>query len=50
VELPEEENTPEKRVDRIFSMKDRKFIHCNQEFHSSLAPGIILQQPKQSEV
>ena len=26
VELPEEENTPEKRVDRIFSMMDKVSI------------------------
>ena len=30
VELPEEENTPEKRVDRIFAMMDKvgDFKHC----------------------
>lgn len=29
VELPEEENTPEKRVDRIFAMMDKVSLHID---------------------
>lgn len=35
MELPEEENTPEKRVDRIFAMMDKVsillFCYCDDE-------------------
>lgn len=38
MELPEEENTPEKRVDRIFAMMDKVSVslaedqsHCSQD-------------------
>lgn len=31
VELPEEENTPEKRVDRIFSMMDKVYLYSTNK-------------------
>uniref|UniRef100_W5M278 Neuronal calcium sensor 1 n=1 Tax=Lepisosteus oculatus TaxID=7918 RepID=W5M278_LEPOC len=45
VELPEEENTPEKRVDRIFAMMDkvRDQRHLRREFQegSKADPSIV---------
>jgi hypothetical protein len=44
VELPEEENTPEKRVDRIFAMMDKVcvqnllFLHSNNDYDRFSAP------------
>lgn len=45
VELPEEENTPEKRVDRIFAMMDkvyRHIKHCSNGKTTTIGYDIIM--------
>lgn len=33
MELPEEENTPEKRVDRIFAMMDKVSVLMSKQYY-----------------